>query len=123
MQKADKTMTPGSFDPAVTIEQVLESGFSASRRPTRWQALKLKGKVMKAYGIRLTPAGWHAYTLDHLVPLSLGGMPLDINNLWPQYKDDAKAKDRDEAYYLKMARKRAFSLATVQQWFMVSWSG
>jgi len=35
------------------------------------------------------------YVIDHLVPLELGGSN-DVRNLWPQPRNEARAKDRIE---------------------------
>lgn len=118
---ARRSLTPGSYDSSVTLAQVQQSGFAASRRPGRWLSLKLKGQAMKRYGIPLV-GNWHKYTLDHLVPLSLGGMPQDPLNIWPQLKAEAKLKDRDEAAWLRSARSSSVLLRESQSYFQKYWT-
>lgn len=122
MKKANRALTPGAVDPAATKEIVLAKGYAASRRPTLWQALKLKGQAMKRYGVPLTPRGWHGCVLDHLVPLELGGQPLDLANVWPQPKGESHIKDRDEYALRRRLSLGAISLADAQAFFIVKWS-
>lgn len=47
-------------------------------------ATPLKKKIYREYGI--SSAEQSQYTIDHLIPLSLGGSNHEIN-LWPEHKD------------------------------------
>jgi len=122
LMPADRTLTPGAYDPTATAGMVCAKGYATSRRPGIWASLKLKGQAMKAYGIPRTPLGWHAYTLDHLIPLELGGMPLTLENAWPQLKAEAKLKDRDENAQHRAVCARTTLLSTAQQFFIARWS-
>ncbi len=54
-----------------------------------------KGSVYYSYKI---PKGERSqYTIDHLVPLSLGGSN-NLRNLWPQHKSISSAKYENEIY-------------------------
>lgn len=121
--KANRTITPGAFDPAATREQVCMSSYATHRRPSRWQALKLKRQALKAYGLSpLNPLNWHGYRLDHLVPLELGGMPLDLRNVWPQPRAEAALKDRDEGAQHRAVCRGDVTLADAQQEMISTWS-
>jgi hypothetical protein len=119
---ANRSLTPGAWDPTATRAVVCTKGYAKTRRPTIWQSLKLKSQAMKLYGIARTPTGWHSYTLDHLVPLELGGMPLTLDNAWPQPKAEAKRKDRDENAQRRMVCDGTASLAAAQEFFVIWWS-
>jgi hypothetical protein len=120
--KAKRALTPGAVDPLATREAVCVKGYATARRPTIWQALKLKGQAMKLYGLPLTPANWHSHTLDHLIPLELGGMPLTLDNAWPQSKVNAKRKDVDENAKQRAVCAGTTTLAMAQQFFVNNWS-
>ncbi len=119
---AQRVLTPGAFDPAATRGMVCTPGYAKSRRPGVWAGLKLKGQAMKAYGIARTPWGWHSYTLDHLIPLELGGMPLTLDNAWPQPKAEAKAKDRHENAQHRAVCAGGTALYAAQRFFVEHWS-
>jgi hypothetical protein len=44
----------------------------------------------------LDPATSSSYTLDHIIPLAIGGHPRKMDNLQLQSLDEAKRKDRIE---------------------------
>jgi hypothetical protein len=67
--------TPGDAS-KVKIDQLCAPGFEAAQKPVAtWQ----RTQALERYGIR--PEGFDG-TLDHLVPVSLGGSN-DPDNLWP----------------------------------------
>lgn len=81
----------GSIDPAV----VCVHGYSRTVRPRydyAWRRFRVT--VFRAYGI--PHEQWRSYTIDHLVPLALGGAPEDLRNVWPEPKAEAKRKDEVE---------------------------
>lgn len=55
-----------------------------------------KAKIYSNYGIPKSERG--KYTIDHLVPLSLGGSN-DIRNLWPQSKKIYTGNIEGKLYY------------------------
>lgn len=120
--KANRVLTPGAVDSTATAAIVCTKGYAKSRRPGIWASLKLKGQALKRYGLARTPANWHAYTLDHLIPLELAGMPLTLDNAWPQLKADAKLKDRDENAQKRAVCAGAVSLVAAQSYFVDHWS-
>lgn len=120
--KANRLLTPGAFDPLATRQIICTKGYATSRRPTIWQSLKLKAQAMKLYGIPRTPLNWHKYTLDHLIPLELGGIALSLNNAWPQLKTTAKTKDLDENRLKREVCNLLVDLRAAQQFFVDRWS-
>lgn len=124
MNRANPLLTPGSVDPLATRKTVCVPGYAKARRPSIWQALKLKGQALRRYGLPTgNPLNWHRFTLDHLVPLELGGMPLDILNVWPQAKALAKSKDRDENKLRRDVCDGTTTLAQAQRRIIGTWSG
>jgi hypothetical protein len=75
---------PGAFNPAATQatirSTVCRSGWATSVRPPVTYTEPIKKRLAAAAGV----TNLSAYELDHLVPLELGGAPMDPNNLWLQ---------------------------------------
>lgn len=78
--------TPGALNPAVNQNNIDNTicvpGYARSIRPDEQYTYNLKRHQMRLYGH--TGERLRFYEEDHLVPLSLGGSPTDMNNLWPQ---------------------------------------
>lgn len=73
----DPNLTPGDvFD--VTIQDICIPGYSGKVRAV---PRSLRNQAYRKYGITSPNPG--DYQLDHLIPLSLGGLN-SIRNLWPQ---------------------------------------
>ncbi len=104
-------LTPGAVGANDTVSvvaaQVCVRGYArAARHPydTAWRHYRTA--LFRAYGI--PHARWKAYTIDHLVPIELGGRPFgvirgrdgrstwDLRNVWPEPKNDARRKDAVE---------------------------
>lgn len=99
----DVRCTPGATDPAVRDDNVratiCRSGYSARHRPDQSVTGPIKRERMAAYGFGNRPLG--EFELDHLVPISLGGDPIALANLWVEFNDhpnpdDQNTKDRLE---------------------------
>jgi hypothetical protein len=94
LELPDARVTPGaigSSDPAI----VCVRGYSRTVRPPYdydWRRLRVS--VFQAYGIPHEQR--RGYTIEHLIPLELGGAPEDLRNVWPEPKTDAKRKDEVE---------------------------
>lgn len=80
----DPRETPGAVDihvmQANIDDTICRSGYARSVRPPYSVMRRLKREAMIAnghYGER-----YSIYEFDHLVPLALGGAPLDRRNLW-----------------------------------------
>jgi hypothetical protein len=108
----------GSSDPTI----VCVRGYSRSVRPPysyTWR--KFRVNVFRGYGI--PHEKWRGYTLDHLIPLELGGAPEDLRNVWPEPKADAKRKDEVEGALLAAACYRhTLTLAAAQAAIARNWT-
>jgi hypothetical protein len=100
----------GSSDPAI----VCVRGYSRTVRPPydfAWR--KFRVSVFRAYGI--PHEQWRGYTIEHLVPLALGGAPEDLRNVWPEPKDEAKRKDEvEDALVAAVCYRHTLSLQAAQ---------
>jgi hypothetical protein len=54
---------------------------------------EMKLTISANYG--LDEADWSSYEFDHYLPLGIGGST-DVDNLWPEPKDEAAGKDKLE---------------------------
>ncbi len=115
------TVTPGavaSSDPAV----VCVRGYSRTVRPRydyAWRRFRVS--VFRAYGIPHDE--WHDYTIDHDVALSLGGAPMDLRNVWPEPKAEAKRKDEvEDALHEAACYRHAITLAAAQAAIAKNWT-
>jgi len=96
----DPSCQPGATNPDVTQSTigstVCVSGWTSSVRPPTSYTTTLKIQQIGEYGYSDTSAA--DYEEDHLIPLELGGAPLDSQNLWPEPRYDAgggTAGDKD----------------------------
>jgi hypothetical protein len=96
-------LTPGDYGTATVARHV---------------TLSTKIKVFRSYGIPVYR--WHLYTIDHLVPLELGGTN-DIRNLWPQPSAEARSKDADENMFSHFVAIGHYTLAKAQQMILKNW--
>ncbi len=121
----DPICTPGATDPAVTQETIGSticiSGYSKTVRPSTSYTNRVKRERMQAYGLL---GDITQYELDHLIPLSLGGAPAALANLWPEAEDGpegATAKDRVENYLHDAVCAGRLSLVTAQEMIARDW--
>ncbi len=93
----DSICTPGSTNPNVTQDNILQticiSGFTKTIRPSASLTNRLKAQQMNEYGFT---DSIHAHEEDHLISLELGGAPEDPLNLWPEPGASPNAKDKIE---------------------------
>lgn len=94
--------TPGAVDPAITQanidETICRPGYARSARPAYSITGLLKRRMMDAQhpGERMAD-----YELDHLIPISIGGAPLDMHDLWLQPRQgQAHAGDKNVLAYV-----------------------
>jgi hypothetical protein len=113
--------TPGAIEsrnPAI----VCVRGYARAVRPRYdygWR--KFRVSVFRAYGV--ARERWRGYTIDHLVPLELGGAPEDIRNVWPEPKADAKRKDEvEDALHAAVCYRRTLTLAAAQAAIARNWT-
>jgi hypothetical protein len=84
-----------------------------------WRRFRVS--VFRAYGIPHDE--WHDYTIDHDVALSLGGAPMDLRNVWPEPKAEAKRKDEVEDALLEaVCYRHTMTLATAQAAIARNWT-
>jgi len=97
----DRTVTPGAV---ITRDRaaVCAHGYARAARH-RYDAewLRYRTAMFREYG--LPHERWRDFTVDHLVPIELGGEPFgvldgrwDLRNVWPQPKVEARHKDAVE---------------------------
>jgi hypothetical protein len=78
----------------------------------------MKVVVFRRYAIGA--ADRRRYTIDHLVPLELGGANT-LENLWPEDRDEAKRKDRVEALLRKRVCSGGMGLSAAQKAIRSNW--
>ena len=92
-------LTPGAINPEVTQENIRSTvcvkGWTKTVRPPTYYTNKLKREQIEQYGY--TNTNPRDYEEDHLIPLSVGGNPTDVRNLWPQPRlSEWNAERKDE---------------------------
>ena len=122
---SDPKCTPGSINSAVNQDNIENTicipGFSKTIRPPVSYTTPLKVKLMHSYGFTDSRAN---YELDHLIPLSIGGNPKSVTNLWPepgygQY--NFHIKDRFENYLYRSVCNGKISLVEAQKEIAINW--
>ena len=94
--------TPGAVDPAITQANIgstiCRPGYARSVRPAFAVTEPIKHRLMNARHSGETMAD---YELDHLIPISLGGAPFDLRDLWLQpRRGRANAGDKNALAYV-----------------------
>lgn len=94
----DILCTPGAKNPDVTESNIHQTicvkGWTKTIRPPLAVTTKIKQKSIDDYGY--VDKNLKSYELDHLIPLELGGAPLDSKNLWAEPAPSPNPKDRIE---------------------------
>ena len=79
-------LTPGAFNAEVTQATInttiCVAGWTATIRPPSSFTTQLKVAQIAQYGY--TDTSTAAYEEDHLIPLQIGGDPVNPQNLWPE---------------------------------------
>ena len=88
----DPTCTPGAVNTTVTAAILGRSGFRTTCIRNRASSQAGKRVVYEWYGIAKPHPGC---TLDHLVPLELGGADT-LDNLWPQCAPEGASVDQKD---------------------------
>jgi len=112
----DPVLTPGDFYPDVTASDVCTPGYaSAARHVTK----AVRAAVFAAYGLPDDP---RLYTLDHFIPLNLGGTNEPIN-LWPEpvASPGSHEKDRVEDYLHAEVCAGRMDLAVAREAIRTDW--
>ena len=94
--------TPGAIDPAITQANIdatiCRPGYARSARPSYAVTGPLKRRMMEA---QYPGEAGADYELDHLIPISIGGAPLDMRDLWLQPRQgQANAGDKNVLAYV-----------------------
>lgn len=103
----DPKCTPGVV--RTTDRNVICTQKTSDIRPGSGYTSKLKKEQMKQYGFKGDPS---LYEEDHLIPLELGGDPIDPKNLWPEPGASPNTKDKVENW---LHRKVCAGVFTPQQ--------
>jgi hypothetical protein len=120
----DPRLTPGAINPAVTQANIDSTicvrGYTRTVRPPFEISNQLKHQVMHLYR---STGSIHAYELDHLIPLELGGCPTCLANLWPQpwASPGAHEKDDVELYLNIRVCRHSMTLAEAQRLISTDW--
>lgn len=137
-EKPNAHLTPGALGPSdavrVTTLEICTRGYARrARHPYDNAWRRYRTALFREYGI--PHARWSLFTIDHLVPIELGGRPFgvrdgawDLRNVWPQPKAQAREKDRVEsALHAAVCRRRGYrglhlSLASAERAIARDWS-
>lgn len=118
--------TPGAVDPAVTQARIdrtiCRPGYARSVRPAYAITGPLKRRMMDAQHPGEPMAD---YELDHLIPISLGGAPLDRRDLWLQpRRGQANAGDKNVLAYVlwRLVCEHRVPLAVAQRDIRRDWT-
>lgn len=118
--------TPGAVDPAITQANIdttiCRPGYARSARPAYAVTGPLKRRMMDAQhpGERMAD-----YELDHLIPISIGGAPLDRRDLWLQpRRGHANAGDKNVLAYVlwRLVCTHQLPLKTAQHAIRHDWT-
>ena len=117
--------TPGAIDRGVTqvnIETTIcRPGYARSLRPAYTVTGPIKRRLMDVQHPNEPMAD---YELDHLIPISLGGAPLDRRDLWLQpRRGPATAGDKNVLAYVlwRLVCERRVPLARAQAAIRTDW--
>ena len=118
--------TPGAVDPSITQANIgttiCRPGYARSVRPSFAVTAPVKRRLMDA---QHPGESFADYELDHLIPISLGGAPLDLRDLWLQpRRGQANAADKNALAYVlwRLVCERRVPLRTAQQAIRRDWT-
>lgn len=118
--------TPGAIDTAITqsnIETTIcRPGYARAARPSYALTGPLKRRLMQSQHPGEALAD---YELDHLIPISLGGAPVDMRDLWLQpRRGRANASDKNVLAYVlwRLVCEHRISLEIAQREISRDWT-
>lgn len=118
----DPNCTPGALNPRVTQATIritiCLAGWTSTIRPSVTYTNNLKLAQMRWYGFTGAPG---EYEEDHLIPLELGGDPIDPHNLWPEPIAAARDKDKVETALHAAVCAGTLTLADAQARITQDW--
>jgi hypothetical protein len=119
----DFSITPGAVDGNITQDNINDticvSGYTATIRPSTTYTNNIKRQLIVRYGYNDT--NMSSYELDHMIPLSIGGCPDCVENLWPEPWEGefgAHAKDVLENRLHRAVCNGSITLAEAQRQIM-----
>jgi hypothetical protein len=117
----NSSTTPGAVGSA-DVRSVCVHGYSRTVRPAYTPAWRrFRTSVFHAYGIPHDQ--WPRYTIDHLIPLGLGGAPEDLRNVWPEPKAEAKRKDEvEDALIIAVCYRHTMQIGQAQAAIARDWT-
>lgn len=111
------------LNPAVTQETIgktiCATGWTRTIRPYVAQMKRIKTEMLAAIGESNDHR--NRYELDHIIPLALGGAPIDRRNLALQPIDEAREKDAVEVCLSSLVCQGQIDLADAQSAIMEDW--
>lgn len=121
----DEQRTPGSFDPAITQDNIATTicnpkFISARTPPPSWTAAMTR----RMAAVLFPDQNPDNLALDQLVPIALGGAPQDLRNLWLQsWAGEANGEKKNglETLLNRMVCSGQLKLAAAQQAVAVNW--
>ena len=116
----DPHLTPGVIRPELTAADICHTGTRDYRATLTQDAKRAAYARYGLEGGHDAACGEAGCTLDHLIPLELGGSN-DVQNLWPQQSDSAVQKDRLENYLHAQVCKNNMPLAEAQHLIADNW--
>ena len=118
--------TPGAVDPLITQGNIgttiCRPGYARSVRPAHAVTEPIKRRLMDVQHPGELMAD---YELDHLIPISLGGAPLDLRDLWLQpRRGRASAADKNALAYVlwRLVCEQRVPLRTAQEAMRLDWT-
>ena len=115
-----------AVDPAITQQNIQNTicipGYSESVRPPLVVSNRIKYQLLRGHGLLRSDAP--LYELDHIIPISLGGAPLDVFNMQIQLWEGprgAHRKDILEAEYHWQVCNLQMTLSAAQLYFAHNW--
>lgn len=126
----DPARTPGGTNPDITQDNIQQTicnprWSTKSIRPPESYTHDLKVRQLREYGY--PDLDLRDYEEDHLIPLEVGGNPIDPANLWPEpYQTSipdggAHSKDKVENYLHDQVCAGALTLAEAQREIATDW--
>jgi hypothetical protein len=80
------------------------------------ERLGIEHRLLRVYSLVDTQQQMSGYELDHLIPLSLGGAPSDVANLWQASLADSSTRDLLEGTLHDRVRAGQMPLAIASDW-------
>jgi hypothetical protein len=114
----DPACTPGATNPEVSQATICRCGWTRTVRPPESYTEPLKRQQVLAYGWTGPPSRSEE---DHLVPLELGGAPMDQRNLWPEPGASPNPKDQVESAANRAVCEGRMPLADAQRAIATDW--